>query len=36
MPSDPNNPLTLRDWLEAGLLFATMLMLLIAVPLMGG
>ena len=36
MPSDPDNPLTLRDWLETGLLFATMLMLLVAVPLMGG
>lgn len=36
MPSDPDNPLTLRDWLETGLLFATMLLLLIAVPLMGG
>lgn len=36
MPSDPDNPLTLRDWLETGLLFTTMLMLLIAVPLMGG
>lgn len=36
MPSDPDNPLTLRDWLEAGLLFATMLLLLIGVPLMGG
>lgn len=36
MPSDPNNPLTLQDWLEAGLFLATLLMLLIGVPLLGG
>lgn len=36
MPSDPDNSPTLRDWLEVGLFFAAVLIMLVSVPLMGG